>query len=111
MGSPGWGPANLVVADCAVPCRREWIMLVVTSGIERPRWWFALRSGAFFLVGGGLAVFTYGMFSHRTAGALPSLFFGGNPRLQDSAEECVIRAGLGRCSSVTVVVMGGRAER
>ena len=63
--------ANLVVAGCAVPCRRECIMLVVTSGTERPRWWFALRSGAFFLVGGGLGVFTYGLISHDTTGALP----------------------------------------
>ena len=68
----------MVVAGCAVPCRREWIMLVVTSGIERPRWWLALRSGGSFLVGGGLGVFAYGVVEHRTAGALPwgGLVFG-----------------------------------
>jgi len=53
-------------------------MLVVTSGTERTRWWFALRNGGFFLVGGGLGVFTYGLVSHGTAGVFPwgGLLFG-----------------------------------
>ncbi|MET9406157.1 hypothetical protein ABZX90_10340 [Streptomyces sp. NPDC002935] len=45
---------------------------------ERPRWWFGLRGGAFFLLGGGLGVIAYGLFRHRALGALPwgGLLFG-----------------------------------
>ena len=46
-------------------------MPVVTSGIEHARWGLALRSGAFFVVGGGLGVLVYGLVSDRSLSALP----------------------------------------
>jgi hypothetical protein len=41
----------------------------VTSETDRPRWWFGLRSFAFFLMGGGLGFFAYAAVSHRPGGA------------------------------------------
>jgi len=37
----------------------------VTPKVDRPRWWFALRGFAFFLVGGGLGTLAYATVSHR----------------------------------------------
>ncbi|MGW7253379.1 hypothetical protein [Streptomyces sp. NPDC054834] len=40
----------------------------MTSDMDRPRWRFALRGFAFFLVGGGLGAFTYATLAHRPGG-------------------------------------------
>lgn len=47
------------------------MMCVVTSGIVRPRWRVAMRSGGLFLVGGGLGIVVYGLIAHpyRLVGA------------------------------------------
>ncbi|MEU4169885.1 hypothetical protein AB0F46_23770 [Streptomyces sp. NPDC026665] len=42
----------------------------MTSTTERPRWWFALRGGAAFLVGGALGLIAYeGIRRHSIASA------------------------------------------
>lgn len=41
----------------------------MTSDMDRPRWWFALRGFAFFLVGGGLGAFVDATLTHRPGGA------------------------------------------
>jgi hypothetical protein len=43
-------------------------MAGVTSEMDRPRWWSAIRGLVFFLVFGGLGTFLYVKLSHRPGG-------------------------------------------
>jgi hypothetical protein len=52
--------------------------LAVTTGPDRPRWWYAFRGGSRFLAGGTLGLIIYGLVSHTAFRPLPwfGLLFG-----------------------------------